>query len=42
MVVGEIVVNGNVKGVVFKIGIVFYKVFNGDDCELSWVINVII
>lgn len=42
MVAGEIAANGNVKGVAPKIGIASYKVFNGDDCESSWVINAII
>ena len=42
MVAGEIAANGNVKGVSPKIAIASYKVFNGDDCESSWVIKAII
>ncbi|NRT74872.1 S8 family serine peptidase [Clostridium beijerinckii] len=42
MVAGEIAANGNVKGVAPKVAIASYKVFDGDDCESSWVIKAII
>ena len=42
MVAGEIAANGNVKGVAPKAAIASYKVFDGGDCESSWVISAII
>ncbi|HDO9489851.1 TPA: S8 family serine peptidase [Clostridioides difficile] len=42
MVAGEIAANGNLKGVAPKTAIASYKVFDGNKCESSWVINAII
>ena len=41
MVAGVIAANGNLKGVAPKIAITPYKVFEGAECESSWVIKAI-